>query len=85
MMSRRLFLLPLLLFLAGCQYSPSIYIAGSYFPAWLVCVAISIPLTILLRVVLIFVGIDDYLPLRLLTYICFSLLISLAALWVFFD
>jgi len=84
-MNRRLSFLPLFLLLTGCQYSPSIYIAGSYFPAWLVCVAISIPTTLLLRVLLIMVGIDDYLPLRLLTYICFALLISLAALWVLFD
>lgn len=84
-MSRHLLFLPLFLLLAGCQYSPSIYIAGSYFPAWLVCVVISIPITIVLRVVLIIVGIDDYLPLRLLTYIAFSLVISLATLWVFFD
>jgi len=84
-MSSRLSLLPLFLLLTGCQYSPSIYIAGSYFPAWLVCVAISIPITIALRVVLIVVGIDDYLPVRLLTYICFALLISLAALWILFD
>lgn len=84
-MSSRLALLPLFFLLTGCQYSPSIYIAGSYFPAWLVCVAISIPITIALRVVLIMVGIDDYLPMRLLTYICFALLISLAALWILFD
>ncbi|HLR81882.1 MAG TPA: YtcA family lipoprotein [Paenalcaligenes sp.] len=84
-MSPRLSFLPLFFLLSGCQYSPSIYIAGSYFPAWLVCVAISIPITIALRVLLIAVGIDDYLPMRLLTYICFALLISLAALWILFD
>src|SRR5699024_11246092 len=63
-MSPRLSFLPLFFLLAGCQYSPSIYIAGSYFPAWLVCVAISIPITIALRVLLIAGGIDDYLPMR---------------------
>jgi len=81
----RLLILPFWLLLSGCNYSPSIYIAGSYFPAWLVCVAVSIPITILLRVVLIFAGLDQYLPLRLLTYVCFSLAISLAALWLIFD
>lgn len=84
-MSKQLFIWPVIFLLGGCAYSPSIYIAGSYFPAWLVCVAVSIPITILLRVVLIVVGIDEYLPLRLLTYVCFSLLISLIALWFLFG
>ena len=84
-MFRPLVLWPLLLSLAGCNYSPSIYIAGSYFPAWLVCVAVSIPITIVLRVVLIYAGIDEYLPLRLFTYVCFALLISLIALWFLFS
>jgi len=81
----RLLLLALSASLAGCTSSPSIYIAGSYFPAWLVCVAISIPLTILLRVFLIIVGIDEYLPVRLFTYVCSAILMSLIALWFFFS
>lgn len=85
-MIRQLFIWPIILSLVGCtNYSPSIYIAGSYFPAWLVCVAIAIPITIVLRVFFIFVGIDEYLPLRLLTYVCFALLISLIALWFLFS
>jgi protein-S-isoprenylcysteine O-methyltransferase Ste14 len=31
--------------LAGCSYSPEFNILGSYFPSWIVCLAIAIALT----------------------------------------
>lgn len=34
------------LFLSGCSYSPSINIMGSYFPAWMICCAVAIGLTV---------------------------------------
>ena len=40
------------LHLAGCSRAPSIDILGSFFPAWLVCVAAASLLTALTRVVL---------------------------------
>jgi hypothetical protein len=41
---------PLALALAGCSGSPMFNILGSYFPSWLVCLAISIGLTLLAHV-----------------------------------
>jgi hypothetical protein len=36
--------------IAGCSRSPTIDILGSYFPSWLVCIAIAIVLTFLAHV-----------------------------------
>jgi hypothetical protein len=41
------------LFLAGCGRAPSVDILGSFFPAWLVCLAAAVLLTALSRLVLL--------------------------------
>jgi hypothetical protein len=41
---------PLLLASVGCSRSPTFNILGSYFPSWLVCLAIAIALTFLAHV-----------------------------------
>ena len=37
------------LLLAGCGRAPTFDVVGSFFPAWLVCLAVSILLTVLAR------------------------------------
>lgn len=37
------------LLLMGCRRAPSFDVVGSFFPAWLVCLAVSILLTVLAR------------------------------------
>ena len=71
--------------LTGCGQgrAPSFLIFGSYFPAWLVGLAISIPLTVIIRAVLVRNGLDDALPLRLLVYSCLCLLLTLAFAYAF--
>jgi hypothetical protein len=41
-------IIPLLL-LAGCERAPTIDVLGSFFPAWLLCLIISILLTVVAR------------------------------------
>jgi hypothetical protein len=41
-----------LLFLTGCARAPSFDILGSFFPAWLVCLALAIVLTVAARALL---------------------------------
>lgn len=71
--------------LSGCGQgrAPSFMIAGSYFPAWLVGLALSIPLTVIIRAVVIRSGLDDALPARLLVYSCLCLLMTLAFTYAF--
>ena len=77
--------LALLLALAGCAQSraPSFLLFGSYFPSWMVGVAISIPLTLLVRWGLIRAGIDDVLPLRLFVYVCLGLIFTMMFAFLF--
>ena len=62
-------------FAAGCTRAPSFDILGSFFPAWLLCLALGIPLTFLAR----------WLLLRLHIMIVFPVLVypSLTALFTF--
>lgn len=76
-------LLPLLVAGCGSPQAPSFLIFDSYFPAWLVGVAVSIPLTLACRYVLIRLGIDDNLPLRLLVYVCLAICFTLAFAYFF--
>ena len=41
------------LFLTGCDGAPALDVIGSFFPAWMVCLIISVVLTGLLRVLLL--------------------------------
>ena len=63
--------------------APLFMIMGSYFPTWLVGLAISIPLTVVIRVGLIRLDLDDALPARQLVYVCICLLLTLAFTYVF--
>lgn len=76
---------PVFFMLAGCSQgrAPSFLLFGSYFPSWLMGVAISIPLTLLVRWGLIRVGIDDVLPLRLLVYVCLGLIFTMMFAFLF--
>ena len=71
--------------LSGCSEgrAPSFLVLGSYFPAWLVGVAISIPITVVIRAVLVRSGVDDALPARLLVYSGLCLLLTLAFTYAF--
>jgi YtcA family len=58
---------PLMLGVGGC--APSLHLFGAYFPSWLLCAVIGISGALAIRVVLVRVGIDDALPLRMLVYV----------------
>lgn len=55
---------------AGCSgpANPSLSLFGAYFPSWMLCVLAGILGALVIRVVLIRIGIDDLLPLRLVVY-----------------
>lgn len=73
------------LLLSGCTspQAPAFYLAGSYFPSWLVGTAVGIVLMVPIRWLLIRMGIDDALPLRLLFYTCVVLIIAMAFSYAF--
>ena len=69
------------LLLSGCARAPSFDIMGSFFPAWLVCLAGAILLTVGARWVLLRLRIVIALP--VLTYPCLTAVCTFA-LWLIF-
>ena len=60
---------------------PQINIFGSFFPSWMLCVAIGIVVAVLARLLFLRVGVDPYLGPRALVYPSLALLVTLV-LWV---
>jgi hypothetical protein len=71
--------LTLAMFLTGCGRAPSFDILGSFFPAWLVCLALSLVFTATARWLLLRLHIEVALP--VLTYPSLTALFSFA-LWL---
>ena len=61
--------------LCGCALdgAPSYEMFGAHFPAWLLCAAIGLVTALAFRGIVIRVGLDDVMPLRLLTYTAFGM------------
>lgn len=57
--------------------SPVFPVFGSYFPAWLVCAVLGIVVTVILRRVFVSTGINAYLPLAPLVYLCLAVTSSI--------
>src|SRR6266536_268842 len=72
---------PVITLLSGCSSATSRNILGSYFPSWMICVLVAVCLTIVVRVVLAKVGVDDELPAPILVYLSVTLAFTFA-LWL---
>ncbi|SHG99718.1 Uncharacterised protein family protein [Kaistia soli DSM 19436] len=74
--------------LSGCVLhvgAPSIALFGAYFPAWLACALVGILGAVLVRLVLIPLGIDDMLPIRLPVYVALAAAIGFSVSLVGFG
>ena len=69
------------LVLTGCGRAPSFDILGSFFPAWLACLALGLLLTVIARWLLLRLNIVLALP--ILTYPSLTALFTFA-LWIIF-
>jgi hypothetical protein len=67
--------------ITGCGRAPSFDILGSFFPAWIVCLALGLALTVAARWLLLRLHVVIALP--VLTYPSLALLFTLA-LWLLF-
>lgn len=63
--------------------SPSLPFYGAYFPFWLVCALAGILCSVLVRMFLVRLGVDEVIPLRTCFYISFACLVtfSTAIIW----
>jgi hypothetical protein len=71
------------LLLTGCGRAPNIDIIGSFFPVWMLCLAIAIPLTFLVRAVLVRFEIENEVGPLALIYPCVVLFFT-SLLWLIF-
>ncbi len=78
---RTIGLLALWFVLTGCSRAPSFDILGSFFPAWLVCLAAGILLTVAARWLLLRIRVVIAVP--ILTYPSLTALFTFA-LWIAF-
>ncbi|MDU3154588.1 hypothetical protein EYY99_12705 [Hafnia alvei] len=64
--------------LTGCVQvgAPSFTLIGSLVPYWILCAALAMILTIIVRVAFIKFGIDDLMPIRLVVYFCLMLTLT---------
>jgi len=69
--------------LASCSRAPSVDILGSFFPAWLVCLALAVLLTALTRLVLLRFHMN--LDLAVLAYPSLAALFTFALWLIFFH
>jgi hypothetical protein len=69
--------------LAGCQQAPSFNILGSFFPAWLLCVALGILLAAGTRFLLLAVNLEEALSPPIVMYPCLAALFTFG-LWLLF-
>jgi hypothetical protein len=70
--------------LTGCRGAPSINLLGSFFPGWMLCIALGVIGALLLRQVFVRIGMESHLGPRPLIYFCLWLLITLASWLLFF-
>jgi hypothetical protein len=66
----------------GCD--PVFDVAGSFFPAWMLCLLVGCALAALLRLVFARIGVEPYLGPLPLVYGCLAALITMATWLVFF-
>ena len=70
---------------AACNYSPTMDLFGSYFPAWMLCAAAGIAATVIIRQILAAAGINDHVVAPLLTYAGLAVSATLLAWLIWFG
>ena len=83
MKSRSLLPFLALVFLTGCRGIPSINLCGTFFPAWMLCVAIGIIGALVLRRVFVRTDLERHLGPLPLVYFSLWVLLTLTS-WLFF-
>lgn len=71
------------LLLSGCGHAPNIDIIGSFFPVWMLCLAIALPLTFAARAALVRFKLENDVGPLALFYPCVVLLFT-GLLWLIF-
>ncbi|KUF41232.1 hypothetical protein AS359_10685 [Comamonas kerstersii] len=76
-------LVPLFSGCTGTGQAPDFLILNSYFPSWLVGALVAMVITVCIRVLLIKLDLDDYLPFRFFVYTALWLSISIVFTYIY--
>ena len=57
--------------------APSLVVFGAFFPAWILCALIGVGGAVLVRVALVKLKLDEFLPAKLIVYLAFAILIGI--------
>lgn len=70
---------------ATAANAPSLPMFGSYFPYWLISLFSAVMLTVMIRVILVTVGVDDFLRWRVITYMSLALSLTFLISFLYFG
>jgi hypothetical protein len=70
--------------LPSCSRSPSISVLGAYFPDWLFCIVGAVVAAVLIRLLLLRAGLDDWLDPPAVAYPALVALLAFVGWLVFF-
>ena len=70
--------------LSGCQAAPSINLVGSFFPSWMLCVALGVIGVLVLRRVFVRTEIEPHLGPVAVVYFCLWVLLTVGSWLLFF-
>ena len=73
----------LLFVLCGCQHAPTVNIAGSFFPVWIMCMVVGFAFAAIARVLFIRLELDKEIRPSILIYPCIAASFALT-LWLIF-
>ena len=73
-----------LIFLTGCRGAPSINLVGSFFPAWMLCVALGVLGSLVLRRIFVRTQVEPHLGPLPVVYFCLWILLTLSTWLIFF-
>lgn len=79
--SRQIGISSVWLLLTGCGHAPDIDIIGSFFPVWMLCLAIALPLTFVARIALLRFHLENEVGPLALFYPCLVVLFT-SLLWL---
>ncbi|GBQ90610.1 YtcA family lipoprotein [Asaia krungthepensis] len=71
--------------LSGCTRAPLQDVLGSFFPSWMLCVALGAVAAALLRAVVGALGMQQAIPAPMLTYLAFMVAITFVVWLLFFG
>jgi hypothetical protein len=72
-----------LLLITGCSRAPSFNLLGSFFPAWILCGVIGIPLAVAVRLFFVRIELEQQLKPLILVYPCLAAFFTFT-LWLLF-